>query len=306
MVDFTLADTEALPRLGVRERPPMRARLLHIGRRYPQLVIGSTIVLLFVVIGLLAPIIAPHGIDDQNLLGRLAPPLWSGGTPQYPLGTDEFGRDVFSRLIYGARVSLVVGFFSVIISGAFGTFVGLVSGYVGGNLDAFMMRLVDVQLSFPYILIAIVISAFWGAGFLTVVIALSLAGWMGFARTMRSLILGIKNAQYAEAARALGANDTRIMIHHLLPNALPPLLVYTTFQVPARILAEATLSFLGLGIQPPAPSWGNMLAENREYITTHPWLVILPGICLSIVALGTNMFGDGLRDLLDPRTRRKQ
>lgn len=307
MADLTLTRTNtSVPDLMANRPSGWATRSRFIVRRFPQLVIGAVVIALFIIVGLGAPVFAPSSYETQDLLERLKPPVWAGGDMQHPLGTDEFGRDTLSRLIYGARVSLLVGFFSVMLAGLFGSVVGLLSGYIGGNLDAFLMRIVDIQLSFPYILVAIVIAAFWGAGFLAVIVALSLSGWMGFARTVRSLILGLKDSQYAVAAHSMGATDWRIMFRHLTPNILGPLLVFTTFQVPTRILAEATLSFLGLGIQPPDPSWGNMLSQNRGYIITQPWLVILPGVSLSIVALGANMLGDGLRDFLDPRTRRKQ
>jgi peptide/nickel transport system permease protein len=281
------------------------ARLLLTLQRFPQIAIGSSIMILFIVVGTAAPAIAPYEYNQQNLLMRLQDPIWSGGSSEHIFGTDQFGRDVLTRIIYGAQVSLLVGVFAVVIAGVFGTIVGLVSGYAGGNLDAFLMRVVDIQLAFPYLLVAIVIVAFWGAGLLPVIIALSLSSWMGFARTVRSFILGLKESDYVMASRAVGATAFRVVARHLLPNIFGPLLVFTTFQLPARILGEATLSFLGLGIQPPMPSWGNMLAENRGFITSHPWLVILPGLSISVVALGANLLGDGLRDFLDPRTRRR-
>lgn len=289
------------------ERSPMRwgrtiSRLL---RNYPHLAIGGIVTLTFVVVALLAPVLAPYSYADQRLADRLLPPIWAGGNTSHLLGTDEFGRDTLTRLLFGARVSLIVGLFSVLIAGIIGVAIGLVSGYSGGNVDAFIMRVADVLLAFPYIRIAIIVSAFWGGGLATTVIALSLAGWIGFARVSRGLVLGIKQADYVLAARSIGAAELRIVLRHVLPNMLNPLLVYMTFQIPARILAEATLSFLGLGVQPPAPSWGNMLAQNRTFLLSQPWLVILPGLAISITALGTNLFGDGLRDLLDPRMRRR-
>lgn len=306
MADLSIqGDNVVLDRSDLVKRKSAASRVLHTMRRYPQLAIGTLVVLVFVVAGIGAPVLAPHPPYEQNLLNRLQPPAWAGGTSTHLLGTDQFGRDILSRLLYGARVSLVVGFFSVIIAGAFGSLVGLVSGYRGGNLDAFLMRVVDIQLAFPYILLAILIAAFWGAGLIAVIVALSISGWMGFARMVRSLVLGIKDSQYAISAKASGATTTRVMFRHLIPNIVGPMLVYATFQMPTRILAEATLSFLGLGIQPPEPSWGNMLAESRTFMISYPWMVILPGLCLSVVAVGANLFGDGLRDYLDPRTRRR-
>jgi peptide/nickel transport system permease protein len=276
-----------------------------IARRNPQIISGSAVVLVFVFVGAFAHLLAPYPYDAQDLGNQLRPAIWAGGTSTHLLGTDEFGRDVLSRLIYGARVSLVVGLFSVVLAGVVGVTIGVIGGYLGGSFDAIAMRVADVQYAFPYILMAIVISAFWGPGMVSVIAALALAGWMTFARMARAATLSIKQQDYILAARAVGAEHGRIMLRHVLPNIAATLLVFATFQIPSRILAEATLSFVGLGIQPPVPSWGNMLAQNRGYLITQPWLVILPGVALSIVALGANQLGDGLRDLLDPRLRNR-
>jgi ABC-type dipeptide/oligopeptide/nickel transport system permease subunit len=267
------------------------------------MITGSVVVIAFLAVGILAPWLAWHDYDDQDLGIALKPPLWAGGDLAYPLGTDEFGRDTLSRLIYGARISLVVGFFSVVLAGLVGITVGVLGGYRGGNVDSLVMAIADVQYSFPYILLAIIITAFWGAGLVNVIVALGLASWMTFARAARGSTLAVKEAEYVLAARALGAGSARVMMRHVLPNIVPPLIVFTTFQVPSRILAEATLSFVGLGIQPPMPSWGNMLSQNRGYLLTQPWLVALPGLALTVVALGVNQLGDGLRDVLDPRMK---
>ena len=267
------------------------------------MIVGSVVVLAFVVVGVFAPLLAAYGYDDQDLGQALRPPVWRGGEFSHPLGTDEFGRDTLSRLIYGARVSLLVGFFSVVVAGLIGVTVGVVGGYRGGNLDSVFMTIADVQYSFPYILVAIIITAFWGAGLVNVIVALGLASWMTFARAARGSTLSVREGEYVLAARALGAGPGRIMLRHVLPNIVAPLIVFTTFQVPSRILAEATLSFVGLGIQPPMPSWGTMLAQSRGYLLAQPWLVALPGLALTVVALGVNQLGDGLRDLLDPRMK---
>jgi peptide/nickel transport system permease protein len=260
-------------------------------------------VVVFVAIGTLAPLIAAYDYDAQDLSIALTPPLWAGGNRAHPLGTDEFGRDTLSRLIYGTRVSLMVGFFSVVVAGFLGTGIGVLGGYHGGRLDALLMGIADVQYSFPYILVAILIAAFWGAGLVSVIAALGLASWMTFARAARASTLSVREGEYVLAARALGARPTRIVLRHVLPNIMAPLIVFTTFQLPSRILAEATLSFVGLGTQPPVPSWGNMLSQSRGYLLSQPWLVALPGLALTIVALGVNQLGDGLRDLLDPRMK---
>ncbi len=269
----------------------------------PQLVSGAVIVIVFVTVGAFAPLLASHHYDDQDLSLSLKPPAWAGGDLAHPLGTDEFGRDTLSRLIYGARISLLVGLFSVVLAGFVGISIGVLAGYRGGQLDALCMGVADVQYSFPYILLAIIITAFWGAGLVNVILALGLASWMTFARAARASTLSVREGEYVLAARALGAGSTRIMMRHVLPNIMAPLIVFTTFQLPSRILAEATLSFVGLGIQPPVPSWGNMLSQSRGYLLAQPWLVALPGLALTVVALGVNQLGDGLRDLLDPRMK---
>ena len=267
------------------------------------MVFGALVVALFVACGALAPLLAAHHYDEQDLTLALRPPLWAGGDLRHPLGTDEFGRDTLSRLIYGARVSLVVGLFSVVVAGVLGTSLGVLGGYRGGHLDSIVMGIADVQYSFPYILLAIIITAFWGPGLVNVIVALGLASWMTFARAARGSTLSVREGEYVLAARALGAGAPRIMLRHVFPNIVAPLIVFTTFQVPSRILAEATLSFVGLGIQPPMPSWGNMLSGSRGYLLAQPWLVALPGLALTVVTLGVNQLGDGLRDLLDPRMK---
>jgi peptide/nickel transport system permease protein len=278
-------------------------RVRRVAGRSRQMVFGSLVVLGFIVVGTLAPLLAAYHYDDQDLSRGLRPPVWSGGTLAHPLGTDEFGRDTLSRLIYGARVSLVVGFFSVVVAGLIGASLGILGGYRGGHVDSVFMAMADVQYSFPYILVAILITAFWGAGLVNVILALGLASWMTFARAARGSTLSVKEGEYVLAARALGAGPARIMLRHVVPNIVAPLIVFTTFQVPSRILAEATLSFVGLGIQPPMPSWGNMLSQSRGYLVAQPWLVALPGLALTVVALGVNQLGDGLRDVLDPRMK---
>jgi peptide/nickel transport system permease protein len=274
-----------------------------IARRSPQIVWGAAVVIVFIAVGVLAPLLASYHYDDQDLNITLKPPVWAGGDRAHLLGTDEFGRDTLSRLIYGARVSLLVGFFSVVVAGLVGVTAGVLGGYRGGNFDSLVMAIADVQYSFPYILLAIIITAFWGAGLVNVIVALGLASWMTFARAARGSTLSVREGEYVLAARALGAGSGRIMLRHVLPNIVAPLIVFTTFQVPSRILAEATLSFVGLGIQPPMPSWGNMLSQSRGYLLAQPWLVALPGLALTVVALGVNQLGDGLRDLLDPRMK---
>ena len=292
---FTFSGT-LITRVGWRWQVP---------RRHRRLLFWGCAALLFVLVGAAAPWLAPYPYDLQNLSGQFKPPLWAGGALSHPLGTDQFGRDILSRLIFGARVSLVVSMVSVLLAGFIGVSLGLISGYASGKADAFIMRVADIQYSFPYILLAIVIAAFWGPGQGTLIVSLALAGWATFARTARASTLSIKECDYVSSARSVGAGHWRIMVRHVLPNIMPPLLVFTTFQVPSRILAEATLSFVGLGIQPPQPSWGSMLSENRGFLVSQPWLVILPGVAIMLLTIAVNQLGDRLRDTFDPRLRRR-
>jgi ABC-type dipeptide/oligopeptide/nickel transport system permease subunit len=276
----------------------------HRLHKSPQAVFGMTVAVAFVLVAVLAGWLAPYDYDDQSLSDSLTRPIWMGGArSSHLLGTDALGRDTLSRLIFGARTSLIVGIVSVGLAALIGSTIGVVAGYFEGRLGGLLMRVADVQYSFPYILLAIVIIAFWGPGLRNVVIVLGLSAWMTFARTARGSTLAVKEEDYVMAARALGATQWRIIGRYILPNITAPLLVFATFQIPSAMLAEATLSFLGLGIKPPMPSWGGMLAQNRGFLTTEPWLVFLPGLSLMTVALAMNQLGDGLLDLLDPRLR---
>ncbi len=218
---------------------------------------------------------------------------------QHPMGTDDFGRDIFARVIYGARVSLTVGFVATFISVILGLLFGALSGYYGGMTDSFIMRLTDVFLAFPYILLAILLISLMGMGLGSVLVAIGILGWTTIARVFRSSILTVKQNDYIEAARAMGASDARIMSRHILPNALAPIIVYATMSLGGVILTEAALSFLGVGVQPPTPSWGRMLSEAQTFVVSHPALFIWPGIAIILTVLAFVLLGDGLRDALD-------
>jgi len=262
---------------------------------------GALVVLAAVVVAVAAPALAPGDPIKNSLLDRLTPPTWGG---EHPLGTDTLGRDVASRLLHGARVSLLVGFSAVLLAGASGVVLGLVSGWYRGWLDDVLMRLGDVQLAFPVLVLAVAVLAVLGASVVNLILVLGVTGWITYARIVRGEVLTLRERDFVAAARALGADDTWILRRHLLPNVLPPITVVATFSVARTIIAEASLSFLGLGIPAPAPSWGAMLDEGRNYITTGWWLALFPGLAILLLVLGINLVGDWLRDVLDPRLER--
>ncbi|MCL5771904.1 MAG: ABC transporter permease [Actinobacteria bacterium] len=261
--------------------------------------IGLAIVIIMAIIAVFAPLIAPY---DPN--ARIKEVSQKGPSMQHWFGTDILGRDIFSRVLYGTRISMLVGVVAVAISLAIGLFLGALSGFFGGISDAVIMRIADIFFAFPYILGAIAIMTVLGPGVLNVFIAIGILGWSSVARLFRSSILSIKEKEYIEAARALGASNSRIIIKHILPNSFAPIVVYSTMNVGTAIIVEAALSFLGLGVQPPTPSWGKMLSESLNYINTAPWLMFFPGLAILITVLGFVLLGDGLRDALDPKLKR--
>lgn len=263
-----------------------------------SLKLGVVLTAGFIAAALFAPWIAPFGPIEQDLYGGL-----NGPGLEHWLGQDKLGRDIFSRIAYGARVSLLVGFLTVSISGIIGTLIGATSGYLGGKVDNVVMRLTDMFLAFPGILLAISVMAILGPSLLNVIVALSVMGWTGFARLARGQVLSLKEREYVTAAESLGASIPRIVFKHLLPNIMAPITVEATFGVASAIVAEAGLSFLGLGVQPPTASWGAMLSEGRQFLMIAPHLTIFPGIALMIVVMGVNFLGDGLRDMLDPKRK---
>jgi peptide/nickel transport system permease protein len=257
------------------------------------------LVVLLVLTAVFAPLLAPYGFDDQNITQRLQP-----SSADYPLGTDSLGRDVLSLIIYGARISMFVGLGAVLISVTAAVVIGTASGYFGGWLDTLLQRFVDAWMSFPWLVIVLTIAAILGSGLFNVILLLGLAFTFGNSRVVRSAVLSVKEHAYIEAARATGAGHGRIIRRHILPNIAAPVIVIATLGLGNAILAEASLSFLGLGVPPPDPSWGRMLSGSaRTYMERAPWLAIFPGIALSLAVFGFNMFGDALRDLLDPRLR---
>jgi len=271
-------------------------------RRVDALAIaGALVVLGAVVLAAAAPALAPGDPIKNALLDRLTPPTWGR---EHPLGTDTLGRDVASRLLHGARVSLLVGFSAVLLAGGVGVALGLVSGWYRGWLDDLLMRLGDVQLAFPVLVLAVAVLAVLGASLLNLILVLGVTGWITYARIVRGEVLTLRERDFVAAARALGASDAWIVRRHLLPNVLPPVTVVATFSVARTIIAEASLSFLGLGVPAPEPSWGAMLDEGRNYIMTGWWLALFPGLAILLLVLGINLVGDWLRDVLDPRLER--
>ncbi len=260
--------------------------------------LGGALVLLCVVVALLAPLIAPYAPDEIHSNWRLYPP-----NEYFLLGTDEFGRDLLSRIMVGAQISLVVGVVSVALALLAGAALGLIAGYAGGWLDNVIMRCMDVLFAFPAILLAIGIMAMLGAGTTNATIAIGIVYAPSFARLTRASVLSLREQEFVEAARVLGLTDARIVLRHIVPNLMAPLLVQITFSLSTAILTEAALSFLGLGTPPPAPSWGGMLSASRRYVELSPWPAIFPGLAIMLLVLGFNLFGDGLRDVLDPRLR---
>ncbi len=262
------------------------------------IVVAWLTLLAFVLIAILAPLIAPHGPSAQSLVNRLKPP----GTPGFPLGTDQLGRDVLSRLIYGAQLSLAVGFAVMLLTAIVGVAIGLVSGYVGGWVDTVIMRIVDMWLAFPFLLLAIALVAVLGQGLDKLVIALVLSGWPGFARPVRGEVLQLREREYALSAKVLGVSAIGVMVKHLLPNIMPTVLVLAVLDLGATILSLASLSFLGLGMGAEVATWGGMLASGRNYVATSWWLAALPGIAIFLVVMSSNLIGDWLRDRYDPRS----
>lgn len=261
-------------------------------------IIGLVVLAVLVVVALFAPAIAPYEINEVNISDRFSPP-----STVYLFGTDELGRDIFSRVVIAARVSLQVGFIAVGIAVAVGVPIGLVSGYYGGAIDSFLMRVMDVLFSFPAILLAIAILAVLGPGVGNAMVAIGIVYTPIFARITRGSVLGVKNRVFVTAARSLGAKDGRILRTHVLPNVVAPIIVQTSLSLAFAILSEAALSFLGLGVQPPDPAWGRMLADGRSFFQDAPWMAVFPGLAILVTVMAFNFVGDGLRDALDPQQR---
>ena len=270
--------------------------------RHPAALLGALILLVVVGTALAAPWITPHDPAKQSLLRRFTPPLWSaGGDPSYPLGTDQVGRDILSRIIYGARVSLLVGVFAVAVSLTVGVTLGLLAGFLHGRVDTVITTVVDVWLSFPQLLLALAFVAALGPSLTTIIVVLGFTGWERYTRVVRAEVLALREKDFVEAARAMGASAARTIMRHLLPNTFSSIIVLATLQVAQAILQEAALSFLGVGTGSAYPTWGQMIALGRDFVSVAWWLPTFPGLAILVTVLAINLVGDRLRDALDPR-----
>jgi len=260
--------------------------------------IGAGIVIFFILLAIAGPYIAPQGINEQNFAKRLLAP-----SSEHWFGTDDFGRDIFSRIIHGARISLWVGFFSVILSVIIGSLLGIIAGYYGKWIDTIISRIFDIMLAFPSMLLAIAVVSVLGPSLQNALIAIAIINVPNFGRLIRSKVLSVKEEEYIVAAKAIGMRDSRILFSHILPNSITPIIVQGTLAIATAIIEAAALGFLGLGAQAPAPEWGKMLADARKFLINAPWTMIFPGLAIMLTVLGFNLMGDGLRDALDPKMK---
>ena len=285
--------SELLTQIG--EQDGVREKLRRMARQNKLAAFSAVLIALVLLLAVFAPLIAPYGEAEQDVLARLQPP-----SAAHWFGTDELGRDVLSRILYGSRLSLAIGILPSVISLVIGIVLGLLAGYFGGWADYVIMRLADVMLSVPSLLLAMVVMYTLGSSTVNLFVALSMVGWASVARVVRSQTLSLKESQYVEAAQSIGVSRFNIMRRHILPNCVPSLIVLFTLNVPAAILSESSLSFLGIGAQPPAASWGLMVNQSKQFLFTQPWLALAPCVAIMVVVLAFNFLGDGLRDVLDP------
>jgi peptide/nickel transport system permease protein len=294
-----IASSDAVP--APTSRSPLKR--FRMGRRW-FLLIPLSIITMMITTAVLAEFLTPYSSTEISLANRLRPPFWEkGGHLSYPLGTDPMGRDLLTRMIYGARVSLVVAMLALLVGGGIGAALGLMAGYYGGRLDALVMRVADTTMAFPIILFAILFVVVLGGSIVTTVFAVALVLWARYARVIRGEVLSLRERDFVAQARVAGCSSSRIMLIHLFPNILNTLVVLLSLQVGWVIIVEASLSFLGAGIPPPTPTWGSMIAEGRDYIATAWWVSFFPGLAILATVLSFNLFGDWLRDALDPKLR---
>ena len=285
--------SELLTQIG--EQDGVREKLRRMARQNKLAAFSAVLIALVLLLAVFAPLIAPYGEAEQDVLARLQPP-----SAAHWFGTDELGRDVLSRILYGSRLSLAIGILPSVISLVIGIVLGLLAGYFGGWADYVIMRLADVMLSVPSLLLAMVVMYTLGSSTVNLFVALSMVGWASVARVVRSQTLSLKESEYVEAAQSIGVSRFNIMRRHILPNCVPSLIVLFTLNVPAAILSDSSLSFLGIGAQPPAASWGLMVNQSKQFLFTQPWLALAPCVAIMVVVLEFNFLGDGLRDVLDP------
>lgn len=290
--------TVAAEPLEVSYRPGLLVRSFYSRR----LVVGAALIVVVVALALLAPLVAPFSPTRQVPQFGLRPPLWiEPGAAMHVFGTDSLGRDVLARILYGSRVSLLIGVTAVLLAGTVGVSLGLVAGYFGGFVETLLMGLTDALLAIPFVLLAIVAVSLFGQSLAGLIVILGLTGWLGYARIVRGTVLTLKELPYVESARALGSSSWRILLRHILPGVWAPVIVIATQQVGAMMIAESSLSFLGVGVPPTIPTWGTMIADGRSYVGTGWWISTLPGLALTVTVLAVYFFGDGLRDTLDPK-----
>ena len=273
-------------------------------KKHPAAIIGGAVIIIYFLAAIFASQITWHNPELGSLRNRLLPPAWmEGGSWDFPLGADAQGRDIYTRIVYGARVSLAVGILSVGISVIVGVVLGAISGYSRGRVDSALSRFADLLMAFPFLIFAIGMMAFLGPGFTNLILALTFKGWVEFFRLARGEMIGEKTREYVEAARVTGRKHWQIVVHEMLPNIVQAIFVLTTLRMGFMIVTEASLSFLGLGIQPPTPAWGSMVAEGRNYLLNAWWVSTMPGLAIVGLVLAINVFGEGLRDILDPRLK---
>jgi peptide/nickel transport system permease protein len=278
-----------------------------LSMRYVKIWVGGAILLVLVICGIAAPLLSPRDPQAQTLEDRLRPPRWlDNGSTVYLLGTDNLGRDMLSRIIYGSRISLMVGVATVICAGVLGCLLGAIAGYFGSTADEVISKISEIFLAFPFLLIAIAIMAFLGQGVGNLIMALMLSRWVQFCRVVRGEVFSIRERDFVTAAKALGGQDWYVLFRHVVPNTFASVIVIATFGMAIVIITEASLSFLGLGVPVHIPTWGSMLSEGRSYINRAPWLTIFPGLAIFITVFGINLLGDGLRDVFDPKLRRQR
>jgi peptide/nickel transport system permease protein len=296
------ATLELTSGIDARERRQDLLRVIRELVRNKAALLGLVILIVIGTAAVFAPYLSPYDPTLQSVTQRLKPPAWRDAEGRlFILGTDHLGRDILSRLIYGARISLVIGVSAVALAGTLGTLIGLVAGYRGGAIDDLCMRVTDTMLAMPFILLALAVIAVLGPSLRNIIFVLGITSWVSYARVVRAEVLTLRTREFIAAARALGSGGRRIVFRHLLPNVLTPVIVIATLEVARMIILESALSFLGLGVQPPTPTWGGMLADGRAYLSTSWWLATFPGLSIMVTVLGINLLGDWLRDILDPR-----